>query len=248
MSKRKKKEYQKHRKSKKYLALNRQFKEKIKKEKHNYYANVVQDLKMSNPKKWYEKLKRLSKVDPHEEDEIKCEEIQTLSDQEQVEALADQYENVASQYQPLRDEDITLPHFSPDSIPSITPSEAFKYLDNIKTNTSTVKNDMPAKLVKRFAKHLCIPFSHIMNSQFSQGQYADLWKIENVTPVPKTSPVKFKKDLRKISIFSNFSKISEKIVSDLVIEDMVKNLEKSQYGNQKGLSINHYLINMLNMI
>ena len=133
-------------------------------------------------------------------------------------------------------------------IPKINSSDVQKYLFNVKVNTCTVKNDIPAKLIRRFSKYLSEPFSHILNTQIKRGEYADIWKMENVTPVPKTYPVRLKKELRKIAIFLNFSKISEKIIADLVIEDMKKNLEKHQYGNQKGLSINHYLINMIHQI
>ena len=106
-------------------------------------------------------------------------------------------------------------------------------------NYCIFKNDIPAKLIKRYAHYLSGPFSNIMNAQIKRGEYANAWKIENVTPVPKTFPVLKKDQLRKISIFYNFSKVSEKIISQLVIEDMVKSLEKSQFGNQEGISINH---------
>ena len=37
----------------------------------------------------------------------------------------------------------------------------------------------------------------------------------------------------------------EKILANLMIEDMKEKLDPSQYGNQKGISIQHYLINMI---
>ena len=88
--------------------------------------------------------------------------------------------------------------------------------------------------------------SHILNAQIMQGQFPNTWKIEQVTPIPKVHPTLERKQLRKISVFKNLGKISEKIISDMVIEDLSVTLDKSQYGNQQGLSINHYLINLLN--
>ena len=38
------------------------------------------------------------------------------------------------------------------------------------------------------------------------------------------------------------------LLSETIIEDMVPTLEKSQYGYQKGLSIQHYLVNMVKKI
>ena len=43
----------------------------------------------------------------------------------------------------------------------------------------------------------------------------------------------------------NFSKITDKIVGEYIIEDMKPTRDKSQYGNEKNISIQHYLIKLL---
>ena len=40
----------------------------------------------------------------------------------------------------------------------------------------------------------------------------------------------------------------EKILSEMIMSDMSKNLDPTQYGNQKGVSFQHYLINMIHRI
>ena len=40
----------------------------------------------------------------------------------------------------------------------------------------------------------------------------------------------------------------EKIISEMVITDMQDNLDPSQFGNQKDLSIQHYLVRLLHRI
>ena len=40
----------------------------------------------------------------------------------------------------------------------------------------------------------------------------------------------------------------EKLLSELMISDMQSMMDPAQYGNQKGISIQHYLINMLHRI
>ena len=45
-----------------------------------------------------------------------------------------------------------------------------------------------------------------------------------------------------------FSKIAEKIISKFIIKDMMPTRESSQYGNETGLSLQHYLIKMLHKI
>ena len=55
-------------------------------------------------------------------------------------------------------------------------------------------------------------------------------------------------DLRKIAGLKNFSKVTEKILSVWLISDMSDLRDKSQYGNEKGISVNHYLIKMIHEI
>ena len=73
-------------------------------------------------------------------------------------------------------------------------------------------------------------------------------KIETVTPVPKISHPQSLGDLRKISGLLNISKILEKVVVKYLVEDIKKKLDKSQYANQEGQSINHYLVFMIDTI
>ena len=75
-----------------------------------------------------------------------------------------------------------------------------------------------------------------------------MWKVEHVTPVPKIYPPERLKDLRKINGLLNFSKIADKYIAELLTEDMAEKRDKSQYGNQKKLSTQHYLVKMLNKI
>ena len=116
----------------------------------------------------------------------------------------------------------------------------------MKTKSSTVLNDIPMKLIKEFGVELSYPLANILNRGIASGEYPHIWKFEIVTPVPKVFPPSSPEQLRKISGLKNFAKISEKIISEFVIADMKK--DPSQYGNEKGLSTNHYLIKMVNKI
>ena len=61
------------------------------------------------------------------------------------------------------------------------------------------------------------------------------------------NPIKIN-DLRKISGTPNLSLITEKVLSQFMINDMKPKRDMSQYGNEQGLSINHYLIKMFHTI
>ena len=54
--------------------------------------------------------------------------------------------------------------------------------------------------------------------------------------------------LRNISGLLTFNKVAEKMIAELMIADIMKNLDISQYASQKGLSLQHYLIKMINKI
>ena len=74
----------------------------------------------------------------------------------------------------------------------------------------------------------------------SRGVYPNCWKLEMVTPAAKKYPPSTIEDLRKISGLINFSKLAEKMLEDFLISDMSAKRDSAQYGNEKGVSINHY--------
>ena len=61
---------------------------------------------------------------------------------------------------------------------------------------------------------------------------------------PESVPPTKIKDLRKISGLKDFSKI----FGNMIIADMTKSRVVSQFGNEKGVSVNHYLIKKINEI
>ena len=97
-------------------------------------------------------------------------------------------------------------------------------------------DDIPAKIIKEFACELARPVTDLINSMVRLGQYPNIWKIECVSPVPKVYPTLLMNDLRKIAGLKNLSKIAEKIISEWLISDMADLRDRSQYGNEKGVS------------
>ena len=248
LDRKRKRQFQKHRKSERWHFLNSKFEEKCNLVKSNYYKNMIEDLKISNPGQWYSKFKRISSHDQHKGEIVNVEELSGLTDQQQADVIANQYENVANQYSPLEDSDVDLPPIPEGSIPKIDPAHVYKFLSRIKTTTSTVKNDVPAKVIKMFAADLAHPLADIISTSIVRGEFANLWKLETVTPVPKVFPPLLCKDLRKISVFLNFSKITEQIVSEFLVADMKEKFEKTQFGNQKGTGVQHYLLKLVHKI
>ena len=108
--------------------------------------------------------------------------------------------------------------------------------------------DIPMKLISEFSVELATPLAHIYNVCLANGQYPDIYKGESVTPVPKCFPPERLKDLRKISGLLNSAKIFDKLISEFMISDMAPKRDPAQYGNEKHISIQHYLIKMLHRI
>ena len=249
LNRKKKREYSNNRKSIKWQKLNEEFKHKCKQAKENYYRKIVMDLKSSQPGQWYSKLKRMSSHDQHKSEEISVEEISHLPNQTQAEIIADKFSEISNEYQPLKSTDINLEDCKNNNpAPVLEPHQVYEYLKRIKTNACTVKDDIPSRIIKEFAVELSTPLADVINCSVKNGEFADIWKIETVTPVPKVYPPKTVAELRKISGLKNFSKITEKIIGDWMLADMKENRDKSQYGNEKGVSVNHHLIKMIDEI
>ena len=128
------------------------------------------------------------------------------------------------------------------------PAQVWFHLARIKTNKGTVPGDFPARLIKQFAAYLADPLTDVINTSVTRGEYPQIYKYEISTPVPKVHPPKTTSEIRNISGLLNFDKITEKLFSELIISDMISKVDPAQYGNQRGVSIQHYLIMMIHRI
>ena len=244
-----KREFLKHKKSKKWVILNQKFQQKCKDEKENYYERIVKDLKESNVSQWYSKVKRMAGQDQERRADLTLDELMGLNDAEQAERIAEHYASISSLYEPISDED--FPEYSNEKISSplkVSISKVEKIIRGMNKKAAAVPGDIPLKIVSKFSNEFSRPLAHIINQCINQGIYPDIWKVEYVTPVPKIFPPEHLNDLRKISGLLNFSKITDKILAEYIADDMQYKRDKSQYGNQKKISIQHYLVNMLHKI
>ena len=243
-----KREFFKNKKSLKWQKLNSEFLELCKKGKENYFTNIVQDLKESNTSQWFSKVKRMS-GNFSDFAEITVDELIPYSDQDQAELIADHYASISQLYEPVsRDHFPEYLDMSKFKAPQVTCSQVEKVIKSMNKKAACVQGDVPMKIISEFSFELARPLSHLINSCFDQGVYPKIWKMEYITPVPKVHPPEKVADLRKISGLCNFSKVTDKIIAQYIVEDMQPMRDLSQYGNKKNLSIQHYLIKMLNTI
>ena len=172
-----------------------------------------------------------------------------MSNQEQAEAIADYYSRISNEYDPICEEDFL--EYSEDlehKVRCIEPRKVHEIINGMNKKAATVPGDIPIKLMVEFSVEIAFPLAHIINTGLKTGKYPNIWKNESVSPAPKTFPTEKIKDLRKISGLLNCSKVTDKIIGEYLIQDMADTRDRSQYGNEKNLSINHYLIKMLHRI
>ena len=118
----------------------------------------------------------------------------------------------------------------------------------LKSKKSTAPVDIPVKVIKEFAHQISFPLSDIINLSLLKGKWANCYKKEIITPIPKEYPVLNMDMLRPISCLLSFNKVQEMIIVKMIVQDMAGNLDPAQYGNRKRTSISHYLIRMLHRI
>ena len=227
--------------------MHKTYKEQLEKAKNTYYRKKIRDLRTSHPRSWYQNIKKLMGNDSHEE-LIEVESIKELTDLEQAEKIADKFAEVSNLYRPLQRDEIDFPAFSKNDVPVINEKNVLEVLLSLNVSKSTRKNDIPAKILKHFAKEISEPLTMIINNCIQQGVWPDVFKVEIVTPVKKVPNPQDIDDLRNISGLLNLNKIMEKVICKFMVEDLRASMDPSQFANVKGLSTQHYLIKMLDRI
>ena len=182
------------------------------------------------------------------EEVIEVESIKELSDVEQAEKIADKFAEVSNLYKPLQRDMIDFPAFSKEDVPVVSEELVLEVLQNLNVSKATRKNDIPAKILKQFARQISKPLTVIINNCIMQGVWPEVFKVEIVTPVKKVPNPQNIDDLRNISGLLNLNKVMEKIICQLMVEDLKASMDPSQFANAKGLSTQHYLIKMIDRI
>ena len=190
LDRQRKRVYRRERRSIRWKNLDSLFKQEMKSAKSQFYKKEVAHLKLQNPGKWYQCLKKLSSHDQHLQTEPIVDEISHLPAQTQAELIAEQFSSIPNEYNALKKEDIRIPPYSTDEVPQFLPAQVWFALSRIHTNKATVDGDIPAAIIKKFAAYFCEPLTHMLNNCMSTGVYPKIYKFETCTPVPKVYPTK----------------------------------------------------------
>ena len=146
-------------------------------------------------------------VKQNHDDQIFIDELVGLNTSQQAEEIAKYYAKISNQYEPLKTEDIPFNLYENfEEPPRIEQYEIYERIRKMSCKKSTVKDDIPMKLIKEFSVELAEPLENIFNHGIYHSKYPDIWKIQQITPAPKVYPPKNISDLRPISGLKNLQK------------------------------------------
>ena len=87
-------------------------------------------------------------------DFLEVESIKHLSNKEQAERIADKFAEVSNEYLPLDMSKVNVPYFSEDDVPEFSEEEVLEVLLDLKVNKASRPTDIPAKILKMYAKKI----------------------------------------------------------------------------------------------
>ena len=84
-----------------------------------------------------------------------------LTNQNQAEAMADNFSQISDEYEPLKAEDINLDGSTANQqVPILEEYQVYEYLKKIRTKSSKPKDD--------------VPLANIINCSVARGEFADI--------------------------------------------------------------------------
>ena len=133
------------------------------------------------------------------------------------------------------------------NIGTIHPTLVSKMLSLIPPNKACGSDLVPTIIYKKASDILSNPLTHIFNESVRLRSVPSLWKLSNVTPLPKCASPTIK-DLRPISLLPIPSKILEKIVLTSIHDLLISHFGSRQHGFRPQGSTTTAMITMLDII
>lgn len=116
--------------------------------------------------------------------------------------------------------------------------EMEKTISLLSNKKSTDFFNLSSFLIKKCAKQIAKPLTHIINFSINEGVFPDRMKVAKIIPLHKKGDTSEADNYRPISLLPVFSKIQEKIMYSRLIEFLSTNniLQPEQFGFQRGKS------------
>ena len=238
-------EFRRRGKTSRYKKLRNKLQRQIRKSKCKYIQNRLEECDTgSNGFSWYNQIKSICGIAKRN---FTLNTPTATSDLDTATLINQFFSEICTSLAKLDVEAIGcfLPAPRP---PIIQAHEVYSLLSTVQLRKSQHPNDIPAKIIKRFAAELATPLTHIFNESLHAGEFPTPWKHAAVTPVPKVQPPGTVNNRRPISLTPTFSKILETFVSNWVQDDIENSVDRHQYGNIPRTSTVHYLVSLIDMV
>ena len=167
-------EYFANRRSKKWRQYKTSFKREKQKAIKTFYSVFVNDLKTTNPGKWFKMAKRIGAVNQDSNGDTVVESLRHLSNKECAQEIAAYFARISSEYYPVNPSQ--LPCYLPaQQPPQVEEHTVYERIKRLKATRSTLPIDIPNKLRRACAVELSEPVTDIINSSLNQGVYPKVW-------------------------------------------------------------------------
>jgi len=131
----------------------------------------------------------------------------------------------------------------------VSEEDVYKKLSHLTPAKASGPDGILNWVLKDYLEFLVHPVTTFLNASFNKQRLPSTWKLADVSPLPKTKPVKeLKKDLRPISLTSCISKVAEDfVVTQYVKPAVLSVLDPSQHGAIPKSSTTLALLEMLHV-
>jgi len=219
----------------------------IAKAKRNFYRDRVQNLKNSNPAKWYQQIRVMANMDKTESSIIPPPGVDPSDFEAVATSINEHFASVANDQPPLNMDELPSPEPSDSLDLVVQQHEVFTKLNKIKSGKAGGPDKIPGRLIREFAYELSLPLSDILNRSYAEGVVPPQWRNAMVVPIPKSKPATWN-NLRPISLTDHFAKVSESFMNQWLMEDIQDHIDHNQFGNRKGIATTHYLVKLLDTL
>ena len=160
-----------------------------------------------------------------------------IDERTQAEEAADFFAGISQQFTPLAWPIPTVPRDRP--VADVSTTQVISRLIHMKKPKSSVSIDLPSRLINDIAHVFAHPLTRIINAVRRGEGWPRIWKVEEVTVIPKGSwPTEYE-GCRNVSCTSVFSKLCETFFLDQLHEEIPP--EPHQFGGLKGVGPDHLL-------
>ena len=131
------------------------------------------------------------------------------------------------------------------SFKEIGKTEVIKEIKNLDIKKESLSRDIPTKIIKEFNDLFVTFFTENFNLCLNKGEFPEVLKTAEVTPIYKKANPFEKDSYRPISILSNISKVFERTMHNQINNFIINKLTKYQCGFRKGFGTQQCLLVMM---